>query len=136
MKKRFFAVCAVAAALLTATGCVTSTVERMDPVPDQTSGSGRRVIANLKAVNNGVFLFYYIPIWTGAPGSPNRRDWDLFENKLRDKHMHRMLNNYAAKLKADGVEDVQLSESSTGMLGLWIFWRRTRTATAVAVEKR
>ena len=115
------------------TGCVTSTIRHDKPVAEQVSSSGKRVIANLEAANNGVFLFYYIPLWTGAPGRPNRMDWDPFVNQLGDKYMYRMLDGYSKRLKADAVEDVRLSESSTGMLGLWIFWRRTRSASAVAV---
>lgn len=119
--------------LASVSGCVTSTIRHDKPVEGQLSSSGRRVVANLEGANNGVFLFYYIPLWTGAPGRPNRMDWDPFVNQLGDKYMYRMVDGYSKRLKADAVEDVRLSESSTGMWGLWIFWRRTRSVSAVAV---
>ncbi len=134
MMKKFLMFSAAGVLLLSASGCITSTAQHYPPVEDQRSSSGKRVIANLEVANNGVFLFYFIPIWTGSPGRPDRMDWDLFENQLKDKHMYLMLHGYSQRLKADGVEDIRMSERSTGMLGLWIFWRRTRMASAVAVD--
>ena len=46
-----------------------------------------------------------------------------------------MLKGWAKQLKAE-VEDVEITESSTGFFSLWILWRRSQHATAVAVKKK
>jgi hypothetical protein len=40
------------------------------------------------------------------------------------------------ELEADRVEDIEYTESSSGMLGLWIIWKRTMRATGAAVNVR
>ncbi len=116
-------------------GCTTSTLEQSAPVPGQVSRSGRPVIANLKASNNGVFLFYYIPLWSGEFNRPNRQDYELFEDQIKPKFIRRMFDARCAKLKGTAVEDVKISTSSSGAMALWIFWKRSISGEAVVTGR-
>ena len=107
----------------------------LPPAEGQTSSSGERVVANLEGSNWGIFLFYYIPLWSGNPNRPNRRDYVTCRNRIENKYTDMMLKGWAKQLKAE-VEDVEITESSTGFFSLWILWRRSQHATAVAVKKK
>lgn len=135
MKKCFVTTVLAAAILAGSVGCNTSIVKSQPPVKGQTSSTGAPVVANLEGSNWGLFLFYYIPLWSGNPNRPNRRDYITFRNRIGNKYTTGMLRGWARQLKAD-VEDVQITDSSTGAFSLWIFWRRSQTATAVAVKKK
>lgn len=126
----------LAAAMLAVAGCNTSEITMQPPVPGQTAPSGAKVAANLEAENWGIFLFYGIPLWSGNPGRPNRRDYVVFGNRVKEKYMDMMLRKWAKEMKADGIEELKTRESSTGFFSLWILWRREISATAVAVEKK
>ncbi len=132
-KKMMMAV--LAAVILATAGCNTSTMTSTPAVEGQTSLSGAKAVANLEADNWGLFLFYWIPIWSGNPSRPNRRDYVMFGNRVQEKYMDAMLRSRAKKLKADAVEDVTIQEDSTGFFGLWIFWRRSMKAMGTAVDK-
>lgn len=135
MRKCFVMSVLAAAVLAGSTGCNTSVVKSLPPVEGQTSSAGSRVVANLEGSNWGLFLFYYIPLWSGNPNRPNRRDYITFRNRIENKYTAGMLRGWAGQMKAD-VEDIQISDSSTGLFSLWILWRRSQTATAVAVKKK
>jgi len=126
----------LAAAMLAAAGCGTSVMTMQPPMPGQTSASGKEVVMNLKAENWGLYLFNCIPLVSGNPWRPNREDYYVFQNRLEEKYMDIMLQRRAERLKADDVEDMKIEEHSTGFFSLWIVWRRSMTATAVAVEKK
>ena len=126
---------ALAAPILITAGCNTSVVTMLPPAEGQTSSSGERVVANLEGSNWGIFLFYYIPLWSGNPNRPNRRDYVTCRNRIENKYTDMMLKGWAKQLKAE-VEDVEITESSTGFFSLWILWRRSQHATAVAVKKK
>ena len=126
---------ALAAAILMTAGGNTSVVTMLPPAEGQTSSSGERVVANLEGSNWGIFLFYYIPLWSGNPNRPNRRDYVTCRNRIENKYTDMMLKGWAKQLKAE-VEDVEITESSTGFFSLWILWRRSQHATAVAVKKK
>lgn len=130
MKKSFLA----AIALLLAGCAQTSTLHWTAPVPGQRSRSGTPVLWNLTAVNNGMYLFYFIPLWCGYNTRPNRHDYELGKHLLTEPEMRRMLDCHLQELKADRVEDVEFAESSSGALGLWIIWKRSMRATGVAVK--
>ncbi len=115
-------------------GCTTSQVSHLPAVAGQKSSTGREVVANLKGSNNGLFLFYYIPLWSGSVTRPNRRNYECFENQLRPKYLMRMLNARAEKLEATGIDDFTMTERSTGFFTLWILWHREASASAVAVK--
>lgn len=122
--------------MLAVVGCNTSTVTMRPPVEGQTGPSGAKVTANLEASNWGLFLFYWIPLWSGNPWRPNRRDYVVFGNRVEEKYADMMLRERAKKLKADDVEDVKIRQSSTGFFSLWILWRRGFRGTAVAVDEK
>ncbi|MDR0932874.1 MAG: hypothetical protein LBM70_07655 [Victivallales bacterium] len=134
MKNRFIA-SIFAGVILFGVGCNTSVVRSSPPVAGQVSSDGSRVVANLEGDNWGIFLFYYIPLWSGEPNHPNERDYATFQNKIKNKYTIEMLKKRAKQLKAE-VQDVQISDSSTGFFSLWILWRRSQSATAVAVKRK
>ena len=92
-------------------GCTTSQVSHLPAVAGQKSSTGREVVANLKGSNNGLFLFYYIPLWSGSVTRPNRRNYECFENQLRPKYLMRMLNARAEKLEGGRETPEELLES-------------------------
>ena len=128
--------CAVLAVLIIGcTGCShTSTLSWEAPVPGQRSSKGNQVMWNLTAVNRGMYLFNLIPLWSGYETRPNRHEYKIGQNMLTHPAMRRMMDVHLDKWKADRVEDVKISESASGAFSLWIVWRRTMTATGVAVK--
>ncbi len=128
--------CAVLAVLIIGcTGCShTSTLSWETPVPGQRSSKGNQVMWNLTAVNRGMYLFNLIPLWSGYETRPNRHEYKIGQNMLTRPAMRRMMDVHLDKWKADRVEDVKISESASGAFSLWIVWRRTMTATGVAVK--
>lgn len=132
--KHMLTAVALAAAILMAAGCSTSVVSMLPPAEAQTSSNGKQVVANLEGSNWGIFLFYGIPLWSGNPNRPNRRDYVVGQNRIKHTDTEQMLKHWAEPLNAE-VEDVAITESSTGFFSLWILWRRSSHATAVAVKK-
>lgn len=122
--------------LLFADGCAhTSRLTWSPAEPGQKSGKGYPVLYNLRGINTGVYLFYFIPLWCGEPGHPNQMDYDTFCNYVRPRDADRLMRSYLHKLEADDIDDLRYQISSTGWMTLWIFWKRTITAQAVAVKK-
>ena len=136
MKRRMATALLAALVILGLAGCNTSTVTMLPPAEGQTASSGAKAAANLEGENWGIFLFYWIPLWSGHPGSPNRREYVVFGNRVKGKYMDMMLRQRAKQMKAETIEDLKVRESSTGVFSLWILWRRSISATAVAVEKK
>jgi len=131
MKKFWFA--AVAAAVCA--GCAhTSTLKWTPGEPGQKSSSGNPVLWNLVAVNNGMFLFNCIPLWTGYSTRPNRHDYEILKNRMTVPETRRQLDDKLKLLGADRVEDWRIEETSSGAIGLWIVWKRSVRATGVAVK--
>lgn len=128
-------ICAVCCAVL-AGGCVTSTVKHVRAEKGTTTADGRKVVAYMQGMNSGMFLFYYIPLWSGKENRPNRRDYDTFENHIERKHMRKMLDIHAKKLGGDGVEDVKIHTASSGFWSLWILWKRSIHGTATVVKSK
>lgn len=121
--------------VLCCAGCAhTSTLEWEPPIPEQCSSKGNTVLWNLTAVNRGMYLFNFIPLWSGHPTHPNRHEYELGQNMLTRDKMRRMMDIHLNKWDADKVEDVEIKESSSGAFSLWIVWRRTMIATGVAVK--
>lgn len=122
-------------ALVLLSGCVTSTVKHTMASPGEKSSSGNRAVARLEGMNSGVFLFYFIPLWSGKDTRPNRREYKTFRNLVEPVNMKRMLTGYSRKfLKADGVEDIKTEEKSSGVWTLWILWKRSVHGTGTAVK--
>ena len=125
------------AAILSGGGCVrTSTLEWSKPVPGAVSSSGTPVVWQLKARNCGVYLFNVVPIWSGKESRPNRKDYRIGQDRVNEWDMRRLLDSQLHKLGADRVEDIKMESYSSGAWGLWIFWKRSMTATGVAVKKQ
>ena len=122
--------------LLSAAGCATSTLKWTPGVQGERSQAGRKVLWNLEGVNNGIYLFYYIPVFCGSPTRPNRWDYKFFRHCTGEKHAYFLLNSKLKQLKADAVEDVNVKFNSNGWIGLGIFWSRSFSATGVAVQKK
>lgn len=133
MKKYFLLMFAAAAVL--AGGCVrTSTLEWRAAQPGEVSSSGREIAYYLKARNCGLYLFNCIPIWSGKVSRPNRKDYTLWKNMVNEWDMRRLLDRELERLGATHVEDVEMNYYSTGAWTLWIFWKKSMTASAVAIK--
>ena len=117
-------------------GCTTSTLKWTPPVAGEKSAAGSEVVWNLEAVNHGIYLFYCIPFFCGSTSRPNRGDYRFFSHLVNERHAYRMLHGSLKKLKADTVEDVTVSCSSNGWVGLGIFWSRSFNAKGKAVKKK
>ena len=126
----------LAVLLMLPAGCVTSTFRMTDPEPGQLSSEGHAIKKVLHGMNTGVYLFYWIPLWSGSPRHPNRHDYDLFMHQVDWKAMRRMFDKANRKLKGDGIEDFSCRESSSGAYGLWIVWKRAVRAEALCVSYR
>ena len=123
--------------MVTETGCAhTSTLEWQPAAPGEISNSGKRVLWRLNAANNGMFLFYWIPVWTGYATRPNRHEYKIFENDLTPHRIRRTLDRYLKEMGADAVEDFKWSETASGWLGLGIVWKRSIYAEGVAVTNK
>lgn len=126
---------AAAAAVLLVSGCAhTSTLTWTPGLPEQRTSSGKKVMWNLTGVNNGMYLFNCIPLWCGYPTRPNRHDYELFQHLLTVPEMRKLLDDKLKELGADAVEDIEISETSSGAIGLWIVWKRSMRATGCAVK--
>ena len=132
MKKKLF----LLLPLLLLTGCATSVCRHYAAAPGQVDSSGEAVVAELKGQNYGYFLFYGIPLWSGTAHRPNEKEWDLWKNQVRERDLRRMFARRAEQLKADEVDDVKISQKSSGFWSLWIIWRRSVTGTCVAVKEQ
>ena len=128
-------ICAVCCALL-AGGCATSVVTHIKAEPESKSSSGARAVAHMQGMNSGVFLFYWIPLWSGKENRPNRREYKTFQNRVETKHMRKMLDIHARRLGGDRAEDVKIRTESSGFWSLWILWTRSVHGTATAVKTK
>jgi hypothetical protein len=133
MIKHILFFCLASVMLFSASGCVTSTCEVISPLPGQLSSEGHHVKAMLRGMNTGVYLFYWIPLWSGKPERPNRREYDICMHKVDWTAMRRMFDAVGNGIESDAIEDFTFRESSSGKYGLWIFWKRVVHAEALAV---
>lgn len=121
--------------LLCGSGCATSTLKWTAGNAGEKSSSGQQVLWHLEGVNNGLYLFYWIPVFCGDSRWPNRWDYEFFEHAVNEKHALRLLNCRLKQLKADTVEDVSITYRTNGWPGLGIFWTRSFIAKGKAVKK-
>lgn len=129
----------VAAALVLAVfgaGCVTSTLKYTPADPGSKSRNGSPVSYVVEGMNSGVYLFYYIPLWTGNPRRPNQRDYDLFRHRVDDKAIYRMFDVAAQRMHSARYEDAVVDHRSVGVWTLWIFWKRSVHGRAVLVSEK
>ena len=120
----------------TLTGCVTSTLRITPGDPGQVSSSGAPVTHVLDGMNTGVYLFYWIPLWSGNPHYPNQRNYDVLRHRVNDKAIYRMFDSTASRLGKEHVEDIRIHTNSSGIWTLWIFWKRSVRGTGLLVEKK
>ena len=121
------------AACLLLCGCtVTSTVTCHPAAAGEVSKSGSPVKWHLQGYNRGLYLFYAIPLWSGKPNRPNKRDYDTFQHHLRDRDMIELLDRRREFLDTETLEDVTIRHSSSGWWSLWILWHRSSSGSAVA----
>lgn len=133
--KKFIVIAAAVSALCFAGGCVrTSTLEWIPAAPGTVTSTGKPAAYHLKARNCGLYLFNVLPIWSGKVSRPNRKDYELWEDMVNYWDMRRLLDCELHRLKAGPVEDIKMDSYSTGMWGLWIFWKKSMVATGVAVK--
>ena len=121
--------------LLCGSGCATSTLKWTAGNAGEKSSSGQQVLWHLEGVNNGLYLFYWIPVFCGDSRWPNRWDYEFFEHAVNEKHALRLLNCRLKQLKADTVEDVSITYRTNGWPGLGIIWTRSFIAKGKAVKK-
>lgn len=135
MKKTSALFAAFLLALL-GSGCVTSTLKFTPAAPGSTSKSGAPVSYVVEGMNSGVYLFYYIPLWTGNPRRPNQRDYDLFRHRVDDKAIYRMFDVAAERRDSARYEDAVVTHRSSGVWTLWIFWKRSVHGRAVLIREK
>ena len=117
-------------------GCVTSTLKYTPAEPGSTSKSGAPVSYVVEGMNSGVYLFYYIPLWSGNPRRFNQRDYDLFRHRVDDKAIYRMFDVAAQRMHSARYEDAVVTHRSSGVWTLWIFWKRSVHGHAVLVREK
>lgn len=137
MSARLFAV--FVAAVLSAVlfgGCASSTWRITPAAPGRVTNSGKHVAFSVEGMNSGVYLFYYIPLWSGNPTCPNEHRIDMFRHQVDDKAMFRMFDTANKRMRTDGVEEVTVDHRSIGFWTLWIFWKRSVHGRAALVSKK
>ncbi len=134
--KRFTLVFAAAlATVFVLTGCIaaTSTLDTYPPDPQAVAESGNRALAAAKASNRGLYLFYYLPIWSGKPHVPNLYRYLMFKDYLRKGYMTSMLNAAREKVAGESIENARYMSHCNGWWGLGIFWIRSMHAEATII---
>jgi len=129
----------LAAALFLAfcgSGCATSTLKYIPAEPGTKSRNGSPVSYVVEGMNSGVYLFYYIPLWTGNPRWPNQHDYDLFRHRVDDKAIYRMFDVAAHRMHSARYEDAVVTHHSVGVWTLWIFWKRSVHGRALLVSEK
>ena len=132
---RFGMSAAALAVLFCLAGCATSTLRITPAAGGQLSRNGAPVAYTIEGMNSGVYLFYYIPLWSGNPRRPNRGDYDLFRHRVNDKAIFRMFDVFRDRTGSASVEDVRTDFHSTGVWTLWIFWKRSVHGSGVLVRE-
>lgn len=133
--KKLWILAASAAMVISLTGCIaaTSTLETYPPDQAIVAETGGRALAAAKVSNRGVYIFYYLPIWSGKPHVPNLYRFRMFKDYLSKGYMTSML--YAAQKKVGGekIENARYMSHCNGWWGLGILWMRTMHAEATII---
>lgn len=97
--------------------------------------NGFKPLAYGTARNCGYYLFNVIPLHTGHPRHPNRKQYHAFHDDIRPAVNANILQNEMRRLyKADQLVNVKHTESSWGYFSLWLVWRKAITTTAIGVK--
>ena len=127
---------AAALSVLFSSGCATSKLKYTPAEPGRVSSGGEPVSHVVEGMNSGVYLFYYIPLWTGSPRYPNQHSYDLLRHQVDDKAIYRMFETAAMRMRADRFDDVTVTHSSVGVWTLWIVWKRSVHGRGVLIRKK
>ena len=136
MKRRFSFSVAAALLALCVSGCVTSTMKITRAEPGRVSKSGAPVSYVVDGMNSGVYLFYWIPLWSGNPRCPNQRNYDIFYHRVDDKALYRMFDVAAQRMDSARYEDAVITHRSSGIWTLGIFWKRSVHGRAVLIREK
>ena len=134
--RRFSFRAAAALAALLLAGCATSTWRITPAAPGRVAKSGKHVAFSVEGMNSGVYLFYYIPLWSGSPTNPNENRVDTFRHQVDDKSLFRMFDTANKRMRTDGVEEIVIDHRSVGVWTLWIFWKRSVHGRALLVSSK
>ena len=129
----------VAGALLAAlflAGCAASTWRITPADPGRVAKSGKHVAFTVEGMNSGVYLFYYIPLWSGSPTNPNENRIGMFRHRVDDKAIFRMFDAANKRMRTDGVEEITVDHRSVGVWTLWIVWKRSVHGRGLLVSKK
>ncbi len=133
---RFSLGAAAALAVLLLGGCAASTWRITPAPPERLAESGRHVAFTVEGMNSGVYLFYYLPLWSGNPTSPNENRIDMFQHQVDDKAICRMFDEANVRMRTDGVEEIVTEHRSIGIWTLWIVWKRSVHGRALLVSQK
>ena len=128
-----------AAAVLSALlfgGCAASTWRITPAAPGRIAKSGKHVAFSVEGMNSGVYLFYYIPLWSGSPTNPNENRIGMFRHRVNDKAIFLMFDEANKRMHTNGVEEIVTDHRSVGIWTLWIFWKRSVHGRALLVSKK
>ena len=137
MNPRRFSLCAslvLASSLLA--GCAASTLRITPAEQGRMTESGKHVAFTVEGMNSGVYLFYYIPLWSGSPTNPNENRIGVFRHRVDDKSMYRMFDTANKRMRTDGVEEIVTDYRSVGFWSLWIVWKRSVHARGLLVSRK
>ena len=135
-KQQFFALLFAGTAAVMLSACshsqvFTEPLEANTPAP-----GGMQAVAYGRAQNSGYYLFNVIPLHTGHPYHPNRKDYRAWHDDITPEVNAGMLLYSMKRLyDAEKLIDVEHQESSWGYLSLWIIWRKTISTTATGLKK-
>ena len=128
-------IAAVLAAALLA-GCAASTLRITPAEQGRKTKNGKHVAFTVEGMNSGIYLFYYIPLWSGSPTNPNENRIGVFQHRVDDKSMYRMFDKANKRMHTDGVEEITVDHRSVGFWSLWIVWKRSVHARALLVSRK
>ena len=134
MMARRLTILFIASALLLSAGCASSTWRITPAAPGRISKSGKHVAFTIEGMNSGVYLFYFIPLWSGSPTNPNENRIGVFRHRVDDKAIFRMFDTANTRMHTDGVEEISVEHRSVGVWTLWILWKRSVHGRGVLVS--
>jgi hypothetical protein len=134
-KKISIALMAVIAAAVF-TGCSHSQVFTEPLSANTPAPEGMQAVAYGRAMNSGYYLFNVLPIYTGHPYHPNRKDYRAWHDDITpETNAGMLLYSMKTLYDAEKLVNVEHQESSWGYFSLWNVWRKTISTTAVGLKK-
>ena len=135
-KRQIAALLSAGAAAVMLSACSHSQVFTEPLQANTPAPAGMQAVAYGRAQNSGSYLFNMIPLHTGHPYHPNRKDYRAWNDDITPEVNAGMLLNSMKRLyDAEKLTDVEHRESSWGYFSLWIIWRKTISTTATGLKK-